>query len=169
MPKKAAPLTDIEVRKAKPSDKPVRLFDGGGLYLEISPAGGKLWRMKYRYGGKERLLAIGKYPEISLAEARARRDESRKQLANGDDPSEVKKTERAARAEQLANSFEAVAREWFAKHSPNWAESHAGKIIKRLENDQTQKARVRSGLFHCGPLPTSAGGGRIRSSRPRRR
>lgn len=135
MPKRIAPLTDTEVRKTKATDKPVRLFDGGGLYLEISPTGGKLWRMKYRHNGKEKLLALGKYPEVSLAEARGRRDEARKFLANGSDPGEVKKEQNAEKVAQEANTFEAVAREWFAKHAPNWATSHADKIIKRLEND----------------------------------
>lgn len=74
------PLTDATIRTAKPSTKPVRMFDGGGLYLEISPAGGKLWRLKYRYAGKERRLALGVYPDVSLKDARAKRDEARKLL-----------------------------------------------------------------------------------------
>ncbi|OGA28420.1 MAG: hypothetical protein A3I01_05585 [Betaproteobacteria bacterium RIFCSPLOWO2_02_FULL_65_24] len=75
------PLSDIVIRKAKPADKPVRLFDGGGLYLEISPTGGELWRLKYRFGGKEKRLALGIYPDVSLALAREGRDEARKLLA----------------------------------------------------------------------------------------
>lgn len=129
------PLTDTQIRKAKPATKPIRLFDGNGLYLEISPTGGKLWRVKYRFDGKERRLALGTYPEISLAQAREATGDARKLLATGNDPGVVKKELKAARVEQATNSFEAVAREWFGKHKPNWATSHADKIIRRLEND----------------------------------
>ena len=87
-------LTDVAIRKAKPADKPSRMFDGGGLYLEIAPSGGKLWRLKYRYGGKEKRLAIGTYPEISLLDARNRREIARKLLANGIDPADAKKRRR---------------------------------------------------------------------------
>lgn len=129
------PLTDTELRKAKPSEKTRRLFDSGGLYIEISPAGGKLWRLKYRFSGKEKRLALGIYPEVSLAEARKRREAARELLAGGIDPGEHRKIQKATKAEQAANSFEAVAREWYAKHFPNWAVSHAEKIIRRLEGD----------------------------------
>lgn len=129
------PLSDTAIRKAKPTDKTQRLFDGGGLYLEITPAGGKLWRQKYRFGGKEKRLAHGTYPEVSLAEARDRRDDARKLLAAGTDPGEHKKAEKLAGEDRAANNFEAVAREWFGKFAPNWAASHAGKIMGRLEND----------------------------------
>lgn len=129
------PLTDVVVRNAKPSEKAQRLFDGGGLYLEISPAGGKWWRLKYRFDGKEKRLSLGVYPDVSLKEARDRRDAARKLLADGVDPGANRKIQKAARVEQAANSFEVVAREWYAKHSPGWAASHASKIIRRLEND----------------------------------
>ena len=129
------PLSDTTVRTAKPSDKPMRLFDGGGLYLEVSPAGGKLWRLKYRFGGKEKRLALGIYPEISLKDARERRDDARKLLANDIDPGVIKKARKAAGKELAANSFEVIAREWFAKNFAAWAESHADKIIQRLEKD----------------------------------
>jgi len=129
------PLTDTAIRKAKPADKLQRLFDGGGLYLEITPAGGKLWRQKYRFAGKEKRLAHGTYPEVTLAEARARREAARKLLANGTDPGEQKKADKAAGEERAANSFEAVAREWHGKFSKNWADSHASKIMGRMEND----------------------------------
>ena len=85
-------LTDTALRKAKPTEKTQKLFDGGGLFLEITPAGGKRWRQKYRFGGKEKLLAHGVYPDVSLAEARERRDQARKLLANGVDPGEHKKS-----------------------------------------------------------------------------
>jgi len=129
------PLSDVVIRKAKPADKIQRLFDGGGLYLEITPAGGKLWRQKYRFAGKEKRLAHGTYPEVTLGEARARREAARKLLANGTDPGEQKKADRAAGEERAANSFEAVAREWHGKFSKNWADSHASKIMGRMEND----------------------------------
>lgn len=126
-------LSDLQVRTAKPGPKAARLFDGGGLYLEVSPSGGKLWRLKYRFGGKEKLLALGKYPEVSLKDARDRRDQARKLLANDVDPGENRKQQKAAKAERAANSFEAVAREWLAKNSPTWAASHTSKIVRRLE------------------------------------
>ena len=129
------PLTDTAIRTAKPAAAPVRMFDGGGLYLEISPAGGKLWRLKYRFNGKEKRLALGKYPDVSLKDARAKRDEARKLLANDIDPGENRKVQAAAKVERSANSFEVVAREWFAKHRDNWAPAYALNVLARLEND----------------------------------
>ncbi len=129
------PLTDTAIRKAKPTEKTQRLFDGGGLYLEISPAGGKWWRLKYRHGGKEKRLSFGTYPDTPLASARTRRDEARKLLANGVDPGDHRKAEKAAGAERAANSFEVVAREWLRKQTPTWAPSHSSKIVARLERD----------------------------------
>lgn len=129
------PLTDTKIRKAKPTEKTQRLFDGGGLYLEISPKGGKWWRLKYRYGGKEKRLSLGIYPDISLKDARERRDAARKLLANDVDPSENRKAAKAAKIVQASNSFEIVAREWYAKHSPNWSPNHGNRIIRRLERD----------------------------------
>ncbi len=135
MPRKIQPLTDIRIRNAKPTSKAQRIFDGSGLYLEVSPSGGKLWRMKYRIGGKERLLSIGMYPTIGLAEARNKREEARKLIANGIDPAAQKKALKAANAELHANSFEIVAREWFNKFMPMRSEGHTKKIIARLERD----------------------------------
>jgi integrase len=129
------PLTDTAIRNAKPGEKPVKLFDGGGLYLEVSPAGGKWWRLKYRFDGKEKRLSLGVYPDVSLKDARDRRDASRKLLANGIDPSENRKAMKSARADRAANSFEMVAREWFAKYSATWAASHSDRIIRRFERD----------------------------------
>lgn len=107
-------LTDTAIRKAKPTDKPQRLFDGGGLYLEIAPSGGKLWRWKYRHSGKEKRLALGTYPDVSLLAARKRHAEARELLADGVDPAEQRKAHKAAGAERAANSFEVIAREWLA-------------------------------------------------------
>jgi integrase len=129
------PLTDVAIRKAKASSKPFRISDEKGLYLEVTPSGGKLWRLKYRFGGKEKRLSCGIYPSVSLADARERREEARKILANGADPGEVRKAQKAAKVERAANSFEVVAREWFEARKPNWAPSHSGRLIKRLEND----------------------------------
>jgi integrase len=128
-------LTDTAIRNAKPGAKPARLFDGRGLYLEVTPSGGKWWRFRYRLGGKEKLLSMGVYPDVGLAQARGRRDEARKLLAGGIDPSEHRKATKAMRAERAANSFEAVAREWYAKMARRWAPSHAEKVIRRLERD----------------------------------
>src|SRR3990167_9406284 len=129
------PLTNTTIRNAKPAEKPIKLFDGGGLYLEISPKGGKWWRLKYRFDGKEKRLSLGVYPEVSLKDARQRRDDARKLLADGVDPGENRKAVKATKTERAANSFEVIAREWFARKLPGWATSNADKIIQRLEND----------------------------------
>jgi len=100
------PLTNIEVQRARSAAKPQRLYDGGGLYLEVSPSGGKLWRFKYRFNGKEKRLAIGIYPAVSIALARKRRDEARELLAREVDPGVHRKTQKAARIERAQNSFE---------------------------------------------------------------
>lgn len=129
------PLTDIAVRNAKPGGKPARLFDERGLYLEVSPSGGKWWRFKYRYDGKEKRLSLGVYPDVSLKVARERRDEARRLLADEIDPSANRKTQKQMSAERLANSFEVVAREWFTKYSSTWAPHHAERIMRRFERD----------------------------------
>ncbi|ULU23196.1 tyrosine-type recombinase/integrase [Dyella terrae] len=129
------PLTNVAISKAKPTGKTQRLFDGGGMYLEISPAGGKWWRLKYRHGGKEKRLSLGTFPDTGLAEARERRDAARKLLASGIDPGEQRKATKAAGEERSANSFEVVAREWHGKQSSTWVELHASRIMLRLEND----------------------------------
>jgi integrase len=129
------PLTDTAVKNAKPGGKPFKLTDEKSLYLYIMPAGGKLWRMQYRFEGKQKVLALGKYPEVSLKEARERRDEAKKLLSNGCDPGAAKKAQKAAKMERSANSFETVAREWFEKWKTDKAESHSSKVIARLEND----------------------------------
>jgi len=128
-------LTDTAIRKVKAVGKRVRLFDAGGLYLEVVPAGGRWWRLKYRFAGKEKLLSLGVYPEVRLADARDRCNEARKLLAEGVDPSVQRRAQRAARAEHSANTFEVVAREWFEKNSPTWAPSHATRVLRRLERD----------------------------------
>src|SRR6185312_6062637 len=123
------------IRNFKPETKTKRLFDAGGLYLEVSPTGSKWWRLKYRYAGKEKRLALGVFPRVTLKEARNARDDARRMLDKGNDPGQARKAEKAVRNELTADSFEAVAREWFKKFSPNWAETHASKILGRLETD----------------------------------
>ena len=132
MPKRITPLTDAKVRTIKPAEKPQKLFDGGGLFLLVTPTGGKLWRLKYRFGGIEKLLAIGAYPQTSLAEARQKRDQASALMLNGVDPSDTKKAQKAAGAQET-ETFEVIAREWHTKFSASWAASHGDKIIRRLE------------------------------------
>ena len=129
------PLSDNSCKKAAATDKPRKLADSGGLFLYVTPSGAKLWRLDYRFGTKRRTLALGAYPDVSLRRAREKRDEARRLLADGIDPGEHRRAAKAERAERATNSFEAVAREWFAKFSPRWAESHSSKIIRRLERD----------------------------------
>ena len=129
------PLSDAAIRRIQPSTKTFRLFDGGGLYLEVAPRGGRWWRLKYRFDGKEKRLSLGVYPDVGLKLARDRRDEARKLLANDVDPGEHRKAAKAAKGERAANSFEVIAREWFEKFEPNWVENHSDKIISRLERD----------------------------------
>jgi len=129
------PLTDTAIRNIKPGIKSIKLFDERGLYLEVSPSGGKWWRLKYRFDNKEKRISLGVYPDISLKDARDRRDEARKLLANGVDPSENRKAIKSTRMDRAANSFEVVGREWFAKYSPTWASNHGVRIIRRFERD----------------------------------
>ena len=129
------PLTDVTVRTAKPRDKTYKLSDSGGLYVEVTPAGRKRWRWKYRVGGREKLLSMGLYPEVTLLAARARRDDARKLLAGGVDPSVHRQASKASQAESASNSFEVIAREWFVKHESGWAASHSKRLIARLEKD----------------------------------
>ena len=125
------PLSDAVVRNAKAREKTYRIADAKGMYLEVTPAGGKYWRLKYRFDGKEKRVAFGVYPDVSLAQARERCSEARKQLANRIDPGVMKQVSKAA----TENSFEAVAREWHIKFSPGWVAHHADKIIRRLERE----------------------------------
>lgn len=136
-------LTDTAIRNAKPGKtpkgkataKPYKMGDAGGLYLEVAPTGAKYWRFKYRIGGKQKRLSMGVYPDVPLAKARERRDEARKLLADGIDPSEHRKATKTARADRAANSFEVVAREWYGKLGPTWNAAHGDRIIRRLERD----------------------------------
>ncbi len=140
-------LTDAAIRKTTPGEKPRKLADGNGLYLEIQPSGARYWRLKYRIGGKEKRLSLGVYPAVSLADARKRCDEARALLAGGTDPSEARKERKATQAqaqvlatlaaagEPLPDTFEAVAREWFATRRADWSAGYAEKVIARLVAD----------------------------------
>jgi len=128
-------LSDIAIRRARPGNKARKMFDGRGLYLEVAPRGGKYWRLKYRFAGKEKRLSLGVYPDVSLKEARQGCEDARRLLTREIDPSEHRRALKAARRQQVSNSFEAVAREWFARHRPNWAESHSSRLISHLERD----------------------------------
>lgn len=126
------PLSDLTVRHARPGARPRKFYDERGLFLLVTPAGRKWWRFKYQYGGREKLLSLGTYPEISLRDARDRREEARSLLAKNVDPSAARQQ---ARAEERAatETFETVAKEWVEKRSPAWAPGHAAKIERRLE------------------------------------
>src|ERR1017187_6594913 len=129
------PLTDVAIRNAKPRTKAFKLYDTGGLHLEVSPGGGKWWRLKYRFNGKENRISLGTYPEVSLSNARERRDKERRLLADHVDPSQNRKLEKTTQANRDANSFEEVAREWVGKFSPSWAPAHAKRKIRLFERD----------------------------------
>lgn len=135
MPRKITPLSDFAIKAAKPKEKSYKLFDGQGLYLDITPNGSKLWRLKYRFAGQEKTpLSLGAYPDLSLVKARQRRSEARQQVIDGIDPGAAKKaTKQAQKVASL--TFELLAREWFAYNAPRWAESTAYKAKLYLDND----------------------------------
>ena len=132
------PLTQLQVKNAKIINKPLKVSDGGGLFLLVkssNPKDSKYWRLAYRFAGKQKTLALGVYPAVSLALARDRRDKARSLLVNGIDPSNTKKAKKIAIRAMEENSFEIVAREWFMGRRHNWKENHSSKIITRLEKD----------------------------------
>ncbi|WP_191938398.1 tyrosine-type recombinase/integrase [Pantoea agglomerans] len=128
-------LNARQVEAAKPKDKPYKLADGGGLYLFVAVNGGRYWRLKYRFAGKEKLLALGVYPDTSLAVARTKRDDAKRMLAGGRDPGEAKQAEKQAKIMAVNNSFEALAREWHEHKKPNWSEGYADDILEYLRKD----------------------------------
>ena len=120
------PLTDKEIKAAKPQSKTYKLFDGGGLFLSVPPSGQKRWRLKYRFNGKEKLLSLGVYPQISLQDARRMREEFKSQIAKGFDPSEIRKQEKEDQAKEeirQRHTFQAIALEWLEKQETELAES----------------------------------------------
>ena len=131
------PLNDRQIKNAKPAEtgKKTKLFDGGGLYLEVTPAGGKVFRLKYRIDGKEKTLTIGKYPTVSLAEARQAAENARRLLVSGQDPSEAKQQEKRERQAAALNTFEAIARRWHSDNLIRWKENHAARVLRYFETD----------------------------------
>jgi hypothetical protein len=129
MPKRVIQLSDAKVRTAKPRKSAYKLFDGGGLYLFVTPAGGKLWCLKYRADGKNKKLSFGPYPEVSLADARTEKDKARKEIERGIDPGAVRKVMKQV------ETFQGVALEWHTKFSPMWTPEHAEIVMGRLKRD----------------------------------
>ena len=122
-------LTNTEILASKPRQKPYKLGDDGGLFLLVTPGGGRWWRFKFRVHGREKQLSLGIYPDVSQKQARARRDDARRQMADGVDPSAKRRAEKLA----LGNTFEAIAREWYEKFSGSWAPGYSSKVLRRLE------------------------------------
>ena len=129
------PLSDTSIRNAKPTDKPYTLTDEKGLSIQIQPAGGKWWRLRYRFDGKAKMLSLGIYPDVGLKDARERRDAARKLLANGVDPGETRKAAKQAKAAVDTNTFEALAREWMSTRGKKWTESYSFKTKSALERN----------------------------------
>jgi integrase len=136
MAKIILPLAEIQVRNAKPREKPYKLFDGGGLFLEVARCGSRIWRFKFRQkNGKENTLTFGRYPEISLLEAREKRLAARRLIAHGIDPAKHRDDAKRKAAERASNTFEKIAREWYANKIPTWSERTARSTLRRLEAD----------------------------------
>ena len=129
------PLSDVAIRQARPRAKPRKLYDSRGLYLEIAPRGSKAWRFKYRFADREKRISLGLYPDVPLKLARQRREEARRLLAQAIDPSAYRKAQKQSKRLWAQNSFEAVGREWLARHSPNWTPAHATRVRRQLERD----------------------------------
>lgn len=128
-------LTDTQIRNIRPEVKPIKLTDGGGLYLEVTPAGGKHWRYRFRLDGKESLFVIGEYPHVKAAEARRRRDDARQLVKQGINPTHQRKLDEITRKYERATTFEAVATEWYAAKSGAWSVGYAGHVDTILKND----------------------------------
>ena len=138
------PLTDAKIRNTKPGEKPIRLNDGGWLYLEIRPSGAKLWRFRYRIAGKENIFAIGEYPQAGLADARSAREEARELVKQGIHPAHHRKAQDLITVRDNANTFEAVAREWIGQKKPGWTAYYLRQVERFMESD----------VFpHIGALP----------------
>ncbi|WP_139551129.1 tyrosine-type recombinase/integrase, partial [Escherichia coli] len=128
-------LSDIQIKRAKPKDKPYTLNDGMGLSLLIDTAGSKGWRFRYRFAGKPKMISFGVYGDVSLAQARTKRDEARSMLANGINPSEARKADKIALQFAHENSFESVAREWHSSKKATWSEGYAKEVLNCMEKD----------------------------------
>ena len=128
-------LTDTLIKNTKPAAKPIKLTDGAGLYLEVTPSGGRHWRYRFRLAGKESLFAIGEYPEVKGAEARRLRDEARQLIKQGINPAHQRKLDKIADQYERATTFEAVAAEWFAASSLDWSVGYKGHVDTILKKD----------------------------------
>ncbi|ATM77582.1 integrase [Serratia fonticola] len=128
-------LTDVQIRRSKPQDKPYTLNDGNGLSLLIDPSGTKGWRFRYRFAGKAKMISFGVYGDVSLAEARKKRDEARHQLANNINPSDARRAEKIALTHSNINTFETIAREWHGSKLPTWSTNYANDVIRGFENN----------------------------------
>lgn len=128
-------LTDLAIRRSKPKDKPYTLNDGNGLSLLIEPNGSKGWRLRYRFSGKAKLMSLGTYPNVALADARTARDEAKKLIAGGIDPAEVRKAKKREIESRFGNTFEGIAREWYEKRFDRWSPSYAEEMIETFEKD----------------------------------
>ncbi|WP_276968411.1 tyrosine-type recombinase/integrase, partial [Metallibacterium scheffleri] len=128
------PLSDTAIRNAKPGSKPIKMTDGGGMYLLLNPNGSRWWRFDYRFDGRRKTLSMGTYPDTGLKNARDKRDEARKSVASGVDPGAQRKAVKAAGADRAANSFEVVAREWLELKQREWTPGQYAKELDRLEN-----------------------------------
>ena len=128
-------LSEAKCKNTKPQSKTQRLFDGGGLYLEVTPAGGKYWKLKYRYLNKEKKLSMGAYPIFSLAEARLKREEAKRLLAEGQDPCQAKQEEKRQRLFDAENTFGSIAMEWHKHNQVKWSKNHSRTVERRLEQD----------------------------------
>lgn len=135
MPKKVKPLSALEVKQAKPKEKDYKLADGQGMFLLVTKSGGKYWRLKYRFAGKEKTLALGVYPEVSLDDARGKREEARKDLKVHIDPANTKREAKTANVEQAENTFKALANEWYSRHMVNKSDSYRVRTLRLMEND----------------------------------
>ena len=128
-------LNDRQIKNAKPAEKPFKLNDGKGLYLYINTSGGKLWRFDFSYNGKRKTLSIGKYPTVSLVEARQAAENARRLLVSGQDPSEAKQQEKRERQTAALNTFESIARRWHSDNLIRWKENHAARVLRYFETD----------------------------------
>lgn len=136
-------LTDAKLRSLKPAEKPQKIADGGGLHVLVTPGGSRLWRLAYRFGGKQKLLALGKYPDVSLADARLARELARKQLEDGEDPSETRKADKRRAKIAAGHTFAAVADEWFESQKHRWVASYSDRLRRRLDADLIARLGVR--------------------------
>ncbi len=129
------PLTELQIKKAKPTEKPYTLSDGLGLSLLVEPNGSKAWRFRYRFDGKPKMLSLGTYEHVSLADARQRRDESRRMVASGVNPSTLRKEQKAAKTLSATNTFEAITREWYEHRYDRWSASYRTEMMDTFEKD----------------------------------